>query len=137
MVVIDASVWVAWFKKNDKFFEQAENIFQSIELNQETICIPAIAFTEVAGVIKRSMKDNNTAWRAVYHMKEMEMTVFADFDKLEPIATDMAIKYNIKGMDAYYLAVAALTKSKLHTFDQQQKDAFEAMVNDKWLMVND
>jgi len=129
MVVIDASVWVAWFKKDDKYLEQAENIIQSLHARKETICIPAIAFTEVAGAIKRSMKDNNAAWEAVYHMKDMKPKVFGDFDKLEPIATEMAIKYSIKGMDAYYLAVAQLTKSKLYTFDQQQKDAFEVMVN--------
>ena len=129
MAVVDASMWIARFCKNDKFHEQAKSIFEFLDLNEETISIPAIAFTEVAGVIKRTTKDNGAACAAVYEMKEMEMTVFADFDKLEPIATDMAIKYNIKGMDAYYLAVAQLTKSKLYTFDQQQKDAFETMVN--------
>ena len=125
MVVIDASVWVARLKTDDKFHEQAKSIFESIELNQETICLPAIASTEVAGVIKRSMKDNNTAWEAAYHMKEMELKVFGNFEKLEPLATEIAIKYGVKGMDAYYLAVAQLTKSKLYTFDQQQQDAFE------------
>ena len=127
MVVIDASVWVARFKKDDKYFEQAENIIRSVLVGKETICLPAIAFTEVAGVIKRSMKDSNAAWEAVYHMKDMKPKVFGDFDRLEPIATEMAIKYSIKGMDAYYLAVAELTKSKLHTFDQQQEEAFEAI----------
>ena len=103
------------------------SIFESIELNHETICIPAIAFTEVAGVIKRTTKDDNFTSGAIYFMKNMEMKVFTDFDKLEPLATDIAIKYSIKGMDAYYLAVAELTKSKLHTFDQQQEEAFEAI----------
>ena len=127
MIVVDASVWIAMFKENDQFLEQAESIFQSIDMNQETICIPAIVFTEVAGAIKRTMKDDNAARRAVYNMKEMELEVFANFDKLEPIATEIAIKYSVKGMDAYYLAVAELTKSKLHTFDQQQEEAFEAI----------
>ena len=111
MVVVDASVWVSWFNEDDKFLEQAESIFQSIELRQETICIPAIAFTEVAGAIKRTTKDNVAANAAVYEMKEMELKVFTDFAKLEPLATDIAIKYSVKGMDAYYLAVAELTKS--------------------------
>jgi len=127
MIVIDASVWVSRFNVKDKFHEQAMSIFESIELNHETICIPAIAFTEVAGVIKRTTKDDNFTSGAIYFMKNMEMKVFTDFDKLEPLATDIAIKYSIKGMDAYYLAVAELTKSKLHTFDQQQEEAFEAI----------
>ena len=127
MVVIDASVWVSWFNKDDKFHEHAKSIFRSLALNEETICIPAIAFTEVAGVMKRTTKDDNLAWGAVYYMKDMELDVITDFDKLEPLATEMAIKYSVKGMDAYYLAVAELTKSKLYTFDQQQKNAFEEM----------
>ena len=85
-MVVDASVWVAMLKEEDRFVEQAESIFQSIELSKETICIPAIVFTEVAGVIKRTMKDDNAAWRAVYHTKEMELNVFADFDKLEVVS---------------------------------------------------
>ena len=55
----------------------------------------------------------------------MELKVFANFDKLEPIATDIAIQHSIKGADAYYLAVAKLTRSELYTFDQQQEEAFE------------
>ena len=127
MVVVDASVWVAWFNDDDKFHDQAGNIIGALRVGQETICLPAIAFTEVAGVMKRTTKDDNTAWEAVYHMKDMQPKVFGDFDKLEPLATDIAIKYSIKGMDAYYLAVAELTKSMLHTFDQQQEEAFEAI----------
>ena len=129
MAVIDASVWVSRVMENDKFHEQAKKILLSIDLSGEKIYIPAIAFTEVAGVIKRTTKDNGAASAAVYEMKEMGLNVMADFDKLEPIATEIAIKYSIKGMDAYYLAVAQLTKSKLYTFDQQQQDAFEIMVN--------
>ena len=127
MVVIDASVWVAWFHEDDKFHEQAGNIFGALHLEQQAICLPAIAFTEVAGVMKRTTKDDNTAWEAVYHMKDMKLKVLEDFDKLEPLATEIAIKYSVKGMDAYYLAVAELTKSKLYTFDQQQEEAFDAM----------
>ena len=129
MVVVDASVWISRLREDDKFHEKAKNIFRSITLDEEMICIPAIAFTEVAGVMKRTTKDGNTANGAVYYMKSWEPEVMADFDKLEPLATEIAIKYSIKGMDAYYLAVAQLTKSKLYTFDQQQKDAFEIMVS--------
>ena len=129
MAVIDASVWVSRVKEDDKFYEQAKRIFQSIDLSGEKICIPVIAFTEVAGAIKRTTNDNNAASAAVYDMKYMEPEVFTDFDKLEPLATDIAIKYSVKGMDAYYLAVAELTKSKLYTFDQQQEDAFEIMIS--------
>ena len=127
MVVIDASVWVSMLNADDSFHARAENIFESLAANSETICIPAIAFTEVAGAIRRTTKDDNVASGAVYYMKGAVQEVMADFEKLEPIATDMAIKYSIKGMDAYYLAVAELTKSKLHTFDQQQEEAFEAI----------
>ena len=129
MVVIDASIWVAMLNADDKFHTQAENIFESLASNAEAICIPAIAFTEVAGAIKRTTKDDNVASGAVYYMKGAVQEVMADFDKLEPLATDIAIKYGVKGMDAYYLAVAELTKSKLYTFDQQQEEAFGIMVN--------
>ena len=131
MVVIDASVWVSMLNADDKFHVQAENIFDTLAPNAETICIPVIAFTEVAGAIKRTTKDDNVASGAVYYMKGAVQEVMADFEKLEPIATEMAIKYSVKGMDAYYLAVAKLTKSKLYTFDQQQQDAFET-ISEAW-----
>ena len=127
MVVIDASVWVARSNMNDKFHEQAKSIFESLDLNGGAICIPAIAFTEVAGAIKRITKDDHLAWGTVYDMKEMELEVYANFDKLEPLATEIAINYGVRGADAYYLAVAKLTQSKLYTFDEQQGEAFDAM----------
>jgi predicted nucleic acid-binding protein len=126
MAVIDASVWIARYKTDDKFHEQAKQIIQSLNSNQ-MICIPAIAFTEVAGVIKRTSKNNDDAWNAVLCMKDLEPEVFGNFDKLEPIATEIAIKYGIRGADAYYLAVAEMTKSHLYTFDKQHEEVFEAI----------
>ena len=127
MAVIDASVWISRLKRDDKFHEQAKSIIETLASNQEKIKIPAIVFTEVAGVIKRTMKDNDTARDAVRWMKYMNMEVFTNFTALEPLATEIAINYGVRGADAYYLAVAELTKSKLYTFDEQQKQAFEAM----------
>ena len=127
MAVIDASVWIAWFKKDDKFLEQAEQIIQSVSSNQERVRIPAIAFTEVAGVIKRTTKDNDAAWESVLFMKDMEPEVFTNFEKLEPIATEIAVNHSIKGADAYYLAVAKITRSNLYTFDKQQQEAFDTI----------
>ena len=117
MAVIDASVWIALFNEHDKFHEQADAIYRSLSLNQERICIPAIAFTEVAGVMKRVTNDINIAIEAVFSMKELNPKVFTDFSKLEPIATEIAISQSVRGADAYYLAVAKLTRSKLYTFD--------------------
>ena len=127
MAVIDASVWIAWFKKDDKFLEQAEQIIQSVLSNKERVRLPAIAFTEVAGVIKRISKDSNVARRAVLFMKDTEPEVFADFGILEPVATEIAINHSLKGADACYLAVAQITRSTLYTFDDQQKEAFDTM----------
>ena len=127
MAVIDASVWIAWFKTDDKFLKQAEQIVQSVLSNQERISLPVIAFTEVAGVIKRITQDNDAAWDAVLFMKNTEPEIFVDFGELEPIATEMAVNHCVRGADAYYLAVAKITRSKLYTFDQQQHEAFDAM----------
>jgi predicted nucleic acid-binding protein len=127
MAVIDASVWIARFKPDDKFHEQAKQIIQSLIANQEKACIPAIAFTEVAGAIKRVTKDSAFASGVVLYMKDTEPKVFVDFGVLEPIATEIAINHSLKGADACYLAVAQITQSHLYTFDEQQKETFEAM----------
>ena len=131
MAVIDASVWIAWFKEGDAFREQAKCIIQSAMSGHERISIPAIAFTEVAGVIKRTTKDNDVARDAVRYMREMEPEILDNFDELEPIATKIAIIYSTRGADAYYLAVAEITRSNLYTFDKQQKGAFDA-INETW-----
>jgi predicted nucleic acid-binding protein len=125
MAVIDASVWIAWFRKDDKFHEQAKHIIQIAK--HERISIPAIAFTEVAGVMKRTTKDYNIARGAVLFMKDTEPRVFVDFGVLEPVATEIAINHSLKGADACYLAVAQITRSNLYTFDKQQQEAFDAI----------
>ena len=127
MVVVDASVWIALFREQDKFGEQAKKIFRKISSDQERISIPAIAFTEVAGVLRRITKDKNTARDAVLFMKEMELEVFANFVELEPVATKIAIHHSIRGADAYYLAVAEMTRANFFTFDKLQAEAFAEM----------
>ena len=127
MAVVDASVWIARFKEDDVFHEQAQHIIRTLVSNRAKISLPAIAFTEVAGAIKRITRDNDFARGAVLFMKDLGPEIFADFSELEPIATEIAINYSIRGADTYYLAVAKITQSKLYTFDKQQKEAFEAM----------
>jgi predicted nucleic acid-binding protein len=127
MAVVDASVWIARFLKGDAFHDQARHIIRTLTSSGERISLPAIAFTEVAGAIKRITKNNNDAYEAVLDMKDLEPEVLVNFDVLEPIATEIAVKHSIKGADAYYIAVAKITKSHLYTFDEQQKEAFDAM----------
>ena len=127
MVVIDASVWVSRFKENDAFHEQAQHIIRTLVSNQEKNSLPAIVFMEVTGAIKRASKDNDFARGAILFMKEMGPEIFVNFSELEPIATEIAINHNIRGADAYYLAVAKMTKSNLYTFDKQQKESFDVM----------
>ena len=127
MTVVDASVWIAYFKKGDAFREQARVIIRSLISNQEKIYIPAIAFTEVAGAIKRITKNNDDAWDALLGMKDLDPEILIDFGKLEPIATELAINHGIRGADACYLAVAEITGANLVTFDKEQQKAFEEM----------
>jgi len=125
MAVIDASVWVSLLKENDKFHDKATAIVKSLITKNERISIPAIALTEVAGVIKRTTQDREAAFDAVRSIKLMEPEILVNFDELEPAATQIAVNYGIRGADAYYLAAADVTKSHLYTFDQQQGNAFE------------
>ena len=127
MAVIDASVWVSLINENDKFFDKANGIFNSIISPSERISIPALALTEVAGVIKRITQDQEAAFDAVRFMESMKPEILFDFGELEPIATQIAINYSIRGADAYYLAVAVITRTPLYTFDQQQKKAFDGI----------
>ena len=125
MIVVDASVWVSFINEDDKFHDKANHIIDSIVSTKEEIVIPAIALTEVAGVIKRITQDQEAAFDAVRLIESMNPKILVDFGELEPIATQIAINYSIRGADAYYLAVAVFTKSRLYTFDQLQEKAFE------------
>jgi len=128
MAVIDASVWVSYINEKDKFHDKARDIFNFINSTKEEISIPALAMTEVAGVMKRVTQDQKAAWDAVRFMESMKPDILADFGELEPIATQIAVNYSTRGADAYYIAVAVVTRSRLYTFDQQQDKAFEEMI---------
>ena len=131
MTVVDASVWIAWLKEDDAFYEQARHIIQFLISSQERIYIPAIAITEVAGAIKRTSKNNEAAREAVLCVKSLKPEILIDFGELEPIATELAINHGIRGADACYLAVAEITGANLITFDKEQQKAFETM-NETW-----
>jgi len=94
MAVVDASVWVSLFHTNDKFHDKAKDIIDSVVSTREDIIIPAIAITEVAGVIKRITQDQEAAYRALRDMEFLNPKILFDFGKLEPIATRVAINYN-------------------------------------------
>ena len=125
MVVIDASIWVPLIKRDDDFRRKAKDLVRYLTSKKKKIAIPALAFTEVAGAIKRTTKNKKTALDAVKYMKVITSRVLTNLADLEPIATKIAIDYDIKGADAYYLAVAKTTKSRLYTFDEEQEKAFE------------
>lgn len=79
MMVIDASVWVSLFKTDDMFHGQADHIIQSLLTDCEKIGVPIIAFTEVAGVIRRSTKNHEAAENAVRDMEGMIAEVLVNF----------------------------------------------------------
>ena len=127
MVVVDASIWVAAFRKKDKFYADSNKLLRDLFSSKESIAIPEIAFAEVAGALKRITGDTEVVNRAMLNMERFKPKIL-DVDHLNvgALAKQIAINHSIRGADACYLAVAQLTESKeLHTTDKDQKTAFE------------
>jgi len=92
MAVVDASVWIAGFRESDAFHEQAQYIIQSLIAGQERINMPAIAFTEVAGAIKRETKailhTLTKRFKTVPLSLEKIVRGITDLERLEQLADD-------------------------------------------------
>ena len=116
--VLDTSVIVKWFSKDEDDAEHADKLRHQILAGLCKIIIPDLLFYELANALRHNpnftVKDVQASLDSVFNM---------DFDvrkvdsSLIEVAIDIAFKWNVTVYDAYFLALSQLESKPFVTAD--------------------
>ena len=120
MIVLDANVALAWVLKDSQAGIDYSEAVALAAVKGEALIAPAVFPGECSYVILQAGR--RSKWKAVKVAEHAEMVgVFAPalYIAAGTIADNVrfAIKHNITGFDAYYLALAMRMRAKLATLD--------------------
>ncbi|MBF0105200.1 MAG: type II toxin-antitoxin system VapC family toxin [Deltaproteobacteria bacterium] len=117
--IIDASVAIKWFLREEKGMEAALKILDMVAGNPKNFAVPDLFFDEMLSVLCRLLNDAkaiNTYMKALQELGLMCLSLGA---KTVSTAVELAKKYNLGGYDAIYVANAKLTGGVWLTADHR------------------
>ncbi len=126
-LVLDASVIVKWFTREDKR-KQALDIREQF-INQEIdILIPDLTFYEVSNALRFNTDFDEIDIRdAVESLFLMSLDIITPRKEILDRSIEISVKYNLSVYDSYYIALAELVDIDFVTSD---KKLFEKVKND-------
>jgi len=121
-VTFDSSVLVSAFVKGDRFRPKARHIMEKMFSGQYHVVTSATVFVEVCGAISRRVGANKALLVKNHLVKWGNMNFIAWNEltkKRMEEAAELAVKLNLRGMDAIVIQVAKEKKRALITFDEE------------------
>jgi predicted nucleic acid-binding protein len=120
--VIDASVFVAAFSRQEPHYRTARQLLAQITANNWQVYVPGILLPEIGAGMSRATGNPVRVRRLVRLIQQAAYLAIADVDQhIISIATDLAIHHRIRGCDAVYVALAQHRNAVLITLDQEQR----------------
>ena len=103
-IVVDASVWVAFFIPADIAHQPSFTWINQHTANGGKVIAPVILLTEVAAAISRRLGQPDTALHTANILEQLPSAAFIAMDsKLMKEATNIAARLGIRGADAIYI----------------------------------
>ncbi len=120
-VVVDASVWVAFFLSMDASHAASYRWIDQHTAKGGIIVAPTILLTEVAATISRRLGQPQGAISAANTIEQLSSTHILPMDgPLMREATNIAATFKLRGADAIYVATARQLNIPLLTWDVDQ-----------------
>ena len=122
-MVIDASVWVSSLVADD-LHHPASRRWLAEQINEgETLAVPTLALSEVAGAIARRTGSTLLGRQAAQEMLRIPGLRLVALDgDLAREAAELAAEARLRGADAVYAATARALNLPLFTWDQDQEE---------------
>ncbi|HUP27117.1 MAG TPA: type II toxin-antitoxin system VapC family toxin, partial [Chloroflexia bacterium] len=120
-VVIDASVWIAFFLPVDIAHQDSYTWVDKHTASGGSLISPLILLTEVAAAISRRLGKPEVARKAVDAISNLNLMRIVPLDPdLMEEATNLAASYGLRAADAIYVATAKQLGIPLLTWDNEQ-----------------
>jgi predicted nucleic acid-binding protein len=129
MSVVDASVWVSVFLRQDAHHRATRRWLADRLASGEAIVSPVLLLSEVGGAIARQTRSPGTADEALKIIERIPGLRIVPVDhRLGRAAADLAVMLRLRGADAVYVAVAAHLKVPLVTLDAEQRERAKSLI---------
>lgn len=122
---LDSSVIVSYILKDELNSLQAEKIFNSISENESQVIIPLSVLVEIVSAIKRRTGSSELAEQILKNFFNAPGFMFVEINIKTTIeASQIAIKYGLRGMDSLVVQISEEYKTELITFDREIEEKY-------------
>ena len=118
MIVVDASVAIKWFIRDEPLVAEAEQVLGEIERNPAPYAVPELFMNELLAVLCRLPASRpSQVQEALKLVEALGVTRVGNGHELLALAADFAGQWRLSGYDAVYVALAALSDGVWLTAD--------------------
>lgn len=140
-LTIDANLWLAAGDPAEPSEEVSSQFLLTVVASNETIESPLLLQVEIAGAAARKTRNAEDALRFVHEVSVVATHTWHVLDgALAASASALASRLFLRGADAVYVAVAALTGSTLITLDRElirrSASVIPVLTPQVWLEMN-
>lgn len=116
--VIDASVFVASARSDEPYYQMSREFLRKAQIHE--IYCPTIVLAECAAAISRQTDDPSLAEELVSIIEDLPGINLIPLDlSLARKASNVALRYRLRGADSIYVAVAEYFDAALITWDKE------------------
>ena len=129
MYVIDASVHVADARPQEPHHVEARTLLARTAAENHPVYLPEIVLAEIAAAVSRGTGQIALALRLTAALRRIPHFHFVPVEQaLADLAAEIAARYQIRGNDAVYAALAHQQRAILITLDRQQRERLPAHI---------
>lgn len=130
MFTVDASVWVNGFDQREGGHDISRRFLDYLEYQAIPVIMPSLVIVEVAGAISRTRKNSVQAQAFANALSRLSNITLLPLDKVLSFqALELAAKYELRGADAVYAAVALQSGSTLVSWDNEHLTRLSSLVS--------
>lgn len=123
MYVIDASVHVADARPQEPSHAEARTLLARLAAERHAVYLPEITLAEVAAAISRGTGQPAVAEHLVAVLRQVPHFHYIPVDAtLGDLPATISARYQVRGCDAVYVALAQQRRATLITLDRQQQE---------------
>ncbi|MCY4628196.1 MAG: type II toxin-antitoxin system VapC family toxin [Acidobacteria bacterium] len=118
MTVLDASVAIKWFVRDEPLALEAAGVLDEIERDPSSFLVPELFMNELLAVLCRLPDSRPVRVKEALHLVEaLGLTRIGNGHQLLSLAAEFADRWKLSGHDAVYVALAELSQGVWLTAD--------------------
>lgn len=129
---LDSSVIVSYILKDELNSSKAEEILNNIAQRNYKIIVPLTVLVEIVSAVKRRTGSSELSSKILEKFCQAPNFLFVEITLQNIIkASQIAIKYGLRGMDSVIVQISEEYKTELITFDREIEEKYLSKIKKK------